>query len=46
MFFREKATGKSSKSTRLYTVDLTGQNEREILTPSDASDPAWSPLIP
>ena len=46
MFFREKTTGKTSKSTRLYTIDLTGQNEREILTPSDASDPAWSPLIP
>jgi len=24
---------------------LTGHNEREIVTPIDASDPAWSPLI-
>jgi TolB protein len=33
-------------STRLYTIDLTGYNEREAITPQDASDPAWSPLIP
>jgi len=32
--------------TRLYSIDLTGYNEREIITPQDASDPAWSPLIP
>ena len=31
---------------RLYTIDLTGYNEREVVTPQDASDPAWSPLIP
>ena len=33
-------------SVRLYSIDLTGFNEREIPTPVDASDPAWSPLIP
>jgi TolB protein len=32
--------------SRLYTIDLTGYNEREMVTPQDASDPAWSPLIP
>jgi len=31
--------------TRLWSIDLTGGNEREVLTPMDASDPAWSPLI-
>jgi len=31
---------------RLYSIDLTGHNEREIVTPLDASDPAWSPVIP
>jgi TolB protein len=31
---------------RLYTIDLTGYNERRIVTPSEASDPAWSPLLP
>jgi len=30
----------------LYSIDLTGYNEREISTPTDASDPAWSPLLP
>ena len=30
--------------TRLYSIDLTGYNEREVITPQDASDPAWSPL--
>jgi len=33
-------------SSRLYTIDLTGYNEREVVTPTDASDPAWSPLLP
>jgi TolB protein len=33
-------------SSRLYTIDLTGNNERQVLTPLDGSDPAWSPLIP
>jgi TolB protein len=32
--------------TKLYSIDLTGYNERQIVTPIDASDPAWSPLIP
>ena len=32
--------------SRLFSIDLTGYNEREIITPQDASDPAWSPLIP
>ena len=31
-------------TTSLYRVDITGFNERRIITPSDASDPAWSPL--
>jgi TolB protein len=32
--------------SHLWTIDLTGYNEREVVTPQDASDPAWSPLIP
>lgn len=32
--------------TRLYSIDITGRNLREVLTPLDASDPAWSPLLP
>jgi len=26
-------------------VDVTGRNERRVVTPGLASDPAWSPLI-
>ncbi len=32
--------------TRLFTIDVTGYNERELPTPLDASDPDWSVLIP
>ncbi len=46
-FYRtERATSQGQQRTRLYTIDLTGFNEREVITPLDASDPAWSPLIP
>jgi TolB protein len=41
-FFRSSVDGKP----KLYTIDLTGTNERQLVTPMDASDPAWSPLIP
>ena len=48
MYFRQQATDARGGGgrTRLYSIDLTGHNEREIVTPTDASDPAWSPLIP
>jgi len=39
----ERGRGGTSK---LYTIDLTGFNERQVVTPLDGSDPAWSPLIP
>jgi TolB protein len=48
MYFRQTqsdARGQGGR-TRLYSIDLTGNNEREVITPQDASDPAWSPLIP
>ena len=31
--------------TGLYTIDITGHNERFLKTPQEASDPAWSPLL-
>lgn len=43
LFFR---TAQSGGATGLWTVDLSGQNERRLRTPLDASDPAWSPLLP
>ena len=42
MFFR---TAQGSGRTDLWSVDLTGVNERQIPTPLDGSDPAWSPLL-
>ncbi|NYZ15148.1 Tol-Pal system protein TolB [Azospirillum sp. RWY-5-1] len=44
-YFKETPTG-GGRSARLYTIDVTGVNERRVVTPIDASDPAWSPLIP
>ncbi len=43
IFFRETKGEKGGPS--LWTVDVTGRNERPLSTPSFASDPAWSPLI-
>ena len=47
-FWRQTPTDSSGHggSAKLYTVDLTGYNERQMVTPLDGSDPAWSPLIP
>ena len=36
----------SGYSARLVSIDITGFNERAIPTPTDGSDPAWSPLLP
>jgi TolB protein len=48
MYFRQGPTDARGQggSARLFSIDLTGYNEREILTPADGSDPAWSPLLP
>ncbi|NDG05287.1 MAG: Tol-Pal system protein TolB, partial [Alphaproteobacteria bacterium] len=45
MFFKQRSTSRGATS-RMYSIDLTGYNEREVPTPLDASDPAWSPLLP
>jgi len=41
MFFRES---RGQGGPKLYTIDLTGYNERLVPTPAFGSDPAWSPL--
>ena len=47
IYFKQIPGGqRGGGATRLFSIDLTGFTEREILTPVDASDPAWSPLIP
>ena len=46
MFWRETrgdARG-NGFSARLYSIDITGFNEQPAPTPTDATDPAWSPL--
>ncbi len=42
-YFKERPEG-NQRSAKVYTVDITGYNERWLQTPRDASDPAWSPL--
>ncbi len=47
MFHRQSpSSGGQAGITRLYSVDLTGSNLREVITPMSGSDPAWSPLLP
>jgi TolB protein len=42
VYFREARPG---ASPQLWSVDLSGRNERRVTTQTDASDPAWSPLL-
>lgn len=41
-YFREARPGSGPK---IWSVDLTGRNEQVMGTQTDASDPAWSPLL-
>jgi TolB protein len=47
MYFRQSPSDSRGRggSSRLQSIDLTGQNQRDVPTPGDASDPAWSPLL-
>lgn len=46
MFQRQnRGTNTTNAPIQLYSVDITGQNERMVITPGDGSDPAWSPLL-
>jgi TolB protein len=43
LFFRDSQG--ANGGPKLYSIDLTGYNERQLATPSFGSDPAWSPLL-
>jgi Periplasmic component of the Tol biopolymer transport system len=47
IFYRETKTDSEGKgfSAKLWSIDLTGYNEREIVTKTDGSDPSWSALL-
>jgi TolB protein len=48
VFYREtRATDArgSGYSARLAQIDIAGFNERQVITPTDATDPSWSPLL-
>ena len=48
MYFKQSPTNDdgSGGESHLYRIDITGFNERRMVTPSFASDPAWSPRLP
>ncbi|MFZ4124767.1 MAG: Tol-Pal system beta propeller repeat protein TolB [Rickettsiales bacterium] len=46
LIFSREFPSRAGTRARLYSVDITGHNLREVITPTDASDPAWSPLLP
>jgi len=47
IFYRETKSDSEGKgfSAKLWSIDLTGYNERRIETETDGSDPSWSSLL-
>tara|TARA_B100001142_G_scaffold246869_1_gene246540 strand:- start:595 stop:1935 length:1341 start_codon:yes stop_codon:yes gene_type:complete len=47
IFYRETKTNSKGEgfSAKLWSIDLTGYNERQVSTETDASDPSWSSLL-
>ena len=47
IFYRETKSGSEGEgfSATLWSIDLTGYNERMVETLTDASDPSWSSLL-
>ena len=43
---QSKLSGGRISNPKIKMIDLTGINLRQLITPSDASDPAWSGLLP
>ena len=47
IFYRETKSNSDGEgfSAKLWSIDLTGYNERQVVTETDASDPSWSSLL-
>jgi len=47
VFYRDTKTDDKGEgfSAKLWSIDLTGYNERQVPTKTDASDPSWSSLL-
>jgi TolB protein len=47
IFYRETKTNSKGEgfSAKLWSIDLTGYNEKQVKTETDASDPSWSSLL-
>ena len=47
IFYRETKTNSKGEgfSAKLWSIDLTGYNEKQVKTVTDASDPSWSSLL-
>ena len=47
IFYRETKSDDKGEgfSAKLWSIDITGYNERLVDTPTDASDPSWSSLL-
>ena len=47
VFYRETKSGSQGEgfSASLWSIDITGYNERKLTTKTDASDPSWSSLL-
>tara|TARA_B100001057_G_scaffold221474_1_gene221890 strand:- start:181 stop:1518 length:1338 start_codon:yes stop_codon:yes gene_type:complete len=47
VFYRETKSGSKGEgfSATLWSIDITGYNERKLSTKTDASDPSWSSLL-
>ena len=47
VFYRETKSGSKGEgfSAKLWSIDITGYNERRLSTKTDASDPSWSSLL-
>ena len=47
VFYRETKSGPKGEgfTAKLWSIDITGYNERKMTTETDASDPSWSSLL-